>query len=257
MPVYNTGTIIRETIDSVLVQTSSDFELIVINDGSKRETSNIIKSYTDPRIRYYYQKNKGMAAARNRGIELARGECIAFLDHDDIWLPEKLETMIKLLRENEYKKIGMVYSQVKYLYPGALGSAQNEPIIPEERQYKELLLHNLIKSASCIIIPRFVFDDNQNLRFRDFAVPCDDYDFYLRLSLRYKIKYYPVPLVLYRCHSKNVSNNHEKMRHAKIQVLLAQYREVILLKQNKLERLKYLIDLSRTILWIIRHKREF
>ena len=100
IPVFNTGMILKNTIESVLDQTFTDFELIIVDDGSTDSTTaGVLNCQTDRRIRIIHQENSGVAAARNRGIREARGRYIAFLDHDDLYLPEKLEVLKSLLDE--------------------------------------------------------------------------------------------------------------------------------------------------------------
>lgn len=90
MPAYNAGPYIREAVDSVLAQTFTDFELLIINDGSRDETAEILSSYGDPRIRVLEQENRGLVASLNRGLQEARSEWIARFDADDVCLPERL-----------------------------------------------------------------------------------------------------------------------------------------------------------------------
>ena len=100
MPAYNAETFIREAIDSILAQSHRDFELIILDDGSKDATASIVQSYDDPRIRLIQKDNEGVAATLNRGIGLAQGEFIWRHDADDISLPEKLEKEVVFLEEN-------------------------------------------------------------------------------------------------------------------------------------------------------------
>ena len=105
MPCYNGADFISETIDSVLAQTYENWELLIIDDGSSDNSLEIVKSYaaTDPRIRPISQANAGSAAARNNGIKQARGQYIALLDSDDLWLPEFLESQITFMKsKNAY-----------------------------------------------------------------------------------------------------------------------------------------------------------
>ena len=99
IPAYNAAAFIRRTIDSVLRQSYRDFELIVVDDGSTDSTARVVKGYGQA-LRYIYQENAGDGPARNTGIEAAKGQWIAFLDHDDEWLPEKLERQMALLKRN-------------------------------------------------------------------------------------------------------------------------------------------------------------
>jgi glycosyltransferase involved in cell wall biosynthesis len=99
IPAYNAGGFIKRTIDSVLAQTYRDYEVIVVDDGSMDNTADIVRSYAG-KVRYIYQENAGDGPARNTGIRAAKGDWIAFLDHDDEWLPQKLELQIRLLHRN-------------------------------------------------------------------------------------------------------------------------------------------------------------
>lgn len=99
IPTYNRAYVIKKSIDSVLSQTYSDFELIIVDDGSTDNTKDIIEAYKDSRIKYVYQENSGACAARNNGVLLAKGEYIAFHDSDDTWLPDKLEKQIQAINE--------------------------------------------------------------------------------------------------------------------------------------------------------------
>jgi glycosyltransferase involved in cell wall biosynthesis len=94
MPVYNVEKYVAESIQSVLDQTYSDFELNIVNDGSTDNTANVVRSFQDARIRLITQENKGVSVARNKGIEAALGDYIAFLDGDDLWCPDCLAKMI-------------------------------------------------------------------------------------------------------------------------------------------------------------------
>jgi glycosyltransferase involved in cell wall biosynthesis len=99
IPAYNAGRFINRTIDSVLAQTYKNFELIVVDDGSTDNTAQLVKSYGS-KVRYIYKSNAGDGPARSTGIKAAEGNWLAFLDHDDEWLPEKLESQMALLSAN-------------------------------------------------------------------------------------------------------------------------------------------------------------
>ena len=116
MPAYNTDKYIKASIESVLRQTYADFELIIVDDGSTDQTGAILAEYQekDKRIHVVHQKNQGVSAARNRGIELAQGEYISFLDSDDLWEPEFLHTLEQAIRDC---KGNFVYSQPDMISP--------------------------------------------------------------------------------------------------------------------------------------------
>lgn len=107
-PLYNSELYIAEAIDSVLLQSYTDFEMIIIDDHSKDNSVNIVKSYTDDRIRLIcLNKNSGAGIARNKGLEIANGRYIAFLDSDDLWLPNKLEKQLNFMKS---KSIAFCFS---------------------------------------------------------------------------------------------------------------------------------------------------
>ncbi len=104
MPSYNTAKFISQTIESVLAQTYTNWELIIVDDCSTDNTDEVVKSFlSDNRIKYIKnEKNSGAAVSRNRALREAKGKWIAFLDSDDLWLPEKLEKQISFMRKNDY-----------------------------------------------------------------------------------------------------------------------------------------------------------
>jgi len=100
MPVYNGEKYIKEAIDSVINQTYKNWELIIVNDGSKDNTEKIIKSYYDKRIKYFCQENRGVSAARNKALELAKGKYVTFLDSDDYLPPNSIKARVEYLEKN-------------------------------------------------------------------------------------------------------------------------------------------------------------
>ncbi len=108
-PTYNRADLVREAIDSVLQQTFTDFELIVIDDGSTDESEAVIGAIDDPRLKYIKQENGGASAARNRGLAEATGEWVAFLDSDDLYLPNRLE--LQMVQVEAMPEVGLVYGR--------------------------------------------------------------------------------------------------------------------------------------------------
>ena len=115
IPVYNGARYLRAALESVFAQTYQPFEVIVVDDGSVDESGVIARSFSD--VRYIRQENQGVAAARNHGIEAARGEFFAFLDQDDLWTPEKLKLQIEHLRTNQDLGYTLTHQQY-FLEPG-------------------------------------------------------------------------------------------------------------------------------------------
>ena len=111
MPAYNSEVYIRESIDSVLAQTFADFELIVVDDGSTDTTAAIAESYSDSRIRLIRQLNRGVSVARNTGLEASQGQFITFLDSDDLYYPDFLKTLHRLIQSNQTEMSFSNYSE--------------------------------------------------------------------------------------------------------------------------------------------------
>jgi glycosyltransferase involved in cell wall biosynthesis len=113
IPTYNRAPLLREAIASVLQQTYNDYEIVVVDDGSTDNTRRIIEEFSSPRIRYFYQDNQGRSRARNLALRMALGEFIAFLDSDDMFMPEKLERQVALF--DSRSDFGMLYSSARVI----------------------------------------------------------------------------------------------------------------------------------------------
>lgn len=111
IPTYNRARLIGEAIQSVLDQTFTDLELIVVDDGSTDNTESVVTEFKDPRVRYIHQENMGISAARNAGIHNTQGRYVAFLDSDDLWLPQLLELQVRFLDGSPH--IGVVYAKAQ------------------------------------------------------------------------------------------------------------------------------------------------
>ncbi len=114
IPFYNASSFLTEAIDSVLIQELKDTEIIAVDDGSTDDSAEKISHINDPRLKIIRQKNAGAAIARNKGVLIARGEYVCFLDADDIWAPDKLKLQLAEIEKNPV--INMVFGQVKELY---------------------------------------------------------------------------------------------------------------------------------------------
>jgi glycosyltransferase involved in cell wall biosynthesis len=195
IPTYNRAAMLRECLQSVQVQTYRDFEIIVIDDGSTDDTRATAESFA--RVRYFYQENRGVAAARNYGIKLARGEYIAFLDSDDLWLPPHLQLTVSFL--DAHPQIGMVYTtftqvnsahQPIRMYPARTG----------KHVYKDLL-SKWIVAAPTVVARKTVleavggFDETMRVH--------EDGDLWRRILRRYEVMGIHEPLVLVRLHAEN------------------------------------------------------
>ncbi len=146
-PVYNASKYIKETIDSVLLQTYTNFEYIIVNDCSTDNSEEIIRQYKDKRIRVLNnEKNICAAMSRNRAIRESKGRFIAFIDSDDVWEPEKLERQILALKDSKYV---MSYTGIQIIDDnGNFIKYQN---VPDTMSYQNLLRNTAISTSSVVV----------------------------------------------------------------------------------------------------------
>lgn len=152
VPVYNGAGFLREALDSVTVQNYTPIEIIVIDDGSTDTSALVIRSFAEASLvplRYVFQTNQGPGAARNRGIGLARGELIAFLDQDDLWLPDKVERQVARLRQDP--ALGYVLTMSEFFLDAGLAR-------PEWLRPEQLSMAQVGFLPSCLLARRRVFE---------------------------------------------------------------------------------------------------
>ena len=215
IPVYNTGILLRETVNSVLEQSYSDFELILVDDGSNSETQQILSSFNDERITVIHQENRGVACARNVGIAAAQCDYIALLDHDDLWHKDKLLRQKAVL--DMHDDVVLVYSSVECFGKSTTIQVPEYEVINGNAFISELQ-QNKIHSTSCVMFRRDVIKE-KNIQFIADTVPCDDWFFYLQMAQYGKFLHSPHVPVYYRLHEKNLSSDVRKMYLAGITVL--------------------------------------
>jgi len=205
IPTFNRAHLIGKAIKSVLNQTYRDFEVIVVDDGSKDNTKEIIRSFTDKRIKYFkkYKENRGISVARNIGIKMARGKYIALLDSDDEWLPEKLGKQVQLL-QNKSSEVGVVCSWSYTI--DEKGNYISKRCLPKKGGYiyEDLLSTNPI-SVPTVLIRKECF--NRVGLFDDLLNAQEDWDMWVRIAKYYRFALIKVPLVKYRLHSNQLSKN--------------------------------------------------
>ncbi|MDY6936872.1 MAG: glycosyltransferase [Cyanobacteriota bacterium] len=229
VPAYNAEKTIRETIDSVIAQTHTDWELIVINDGSTDDTLKVLEQIDEPRMKVFSFENAGVAATRNRGIDRATGEYIAFLDSDDLWTPEKLEAQLAALNTNP--KAAVAYSWTNYIDESGnvLGACAHADL--QGDIYQILLLADFIGSGSNPLIKASALAEVG--KFNPDVVPTEDWDMWLRLAAKYDYAVVPSVQVLYRQLVGSGSHNIAKME-------VASTRTLNLAFQDAPESLRYL-----------------
>jgi glycosyltransferase involved in cell wall biosynthesis len=190
IPTYNRASWLIDAIDSVLNQTFQDFELIIVDDGSTDGTHEIVAQY-GKRIQYFYQSNRGPASARNLGIKKAKADLITFLDSDDRWLKQKLQTQVDLIQK--YPDIKICYTDEIWIRRGI---RVNQKKIHQKYSgwiYQKCLPLCII-SPSSVMVNRDVFD-KVGLFDDDFLV-CEDYDLWLRISCYFPITFIDQPLII-------------------------------------------------------------
>jgi glycosyltransferase involved in cell wall biosynthesis len=214
IPTFNRVKLLKETVQSVRNQTFRDFEIIVVNDGSSDGTKEWLDSQMD--VRAVHQNNQGIARSRNNGAAKARGTWFSFLDHDDLWAPEKLEVQVRFARE--HPEIGLIAT--KHV---RLGSSYRIPRKSRwiygdllAKEYGESFIH-----TSSVMIRRDTFAAVGGFppRYR-FA---DEFDVWLKIASRYPIGYFGHPLVFIRFYEANTSHNRVGVRSDTYDILLQNY----------------------------------
>lgn len=222
IPLYNTEKYIARTINSALAQTYSNLEILVIDDGSTDRGVEICRTFEDPRLRIIQQPNRGLPGARNTGIRNSKGQYIALLDADDLWLPEKVEKHVKHFQNNP--SVGISFSCSAFIDENDVRTGLHQ--IP--RKMKDLnpsymLCRNPIGNGSAAVIRREVFEEikyesnlhgtqedyffDENLRFK--KADATDLECWTRISAqtKWKVEGISESLTLYRVNSGGLSSN--------------------------------------------------
>lgn len=210
IPSYNYGRFLREAIQSVLDQTLRPHEVIVVDDGSTDESLEILRSFGDS-INFIEQSNQGVAAARNKGAEMAAGEFVAFLDADDYWHREKLEKQIEKFRGDA--ELGFVHCGITNV--DEKGTALEDYVVGDEGWLANALLtFQPVVIANTIVVRRSLltkiggYDTNRDLH------PSEDWDLCYRLARECKVGFVREPLLFYRQHGQGGHTNIERMERA-------------------------------------------
>ncbi|MCK4441656.1 MAG: glycosyltransferase family 2 protein, partial [Sulfurovaceae bacterium] len=182
VPLYNKEKYIKRTLDSILNQTFSNFEIIIVNDGSTDKSCEIIKTINDDRIHLIHKKNGGVSSARNRGIKEAKGEFIAFLDADDEWFPDKLQKQYTLHKKNPK----LVWSCSGYMLVSK--KRKDKKIVFSKSQILpdaiDAIVNRLKIFTSTVVIKKEVFE-NSRLLFNEKAITSEDREVWYKLACIY------------------------------------------------------------------------
>ncbi len=201
IPTHNRSKYLSEAIDSVLTQTCRDFEVIVVDDGSTDDTKKTVEAYIvehSGKFRYFYQENKGVCAARNKGIQEANGHYVAFLDSDDIWMPNKLEVYLKHFAQN---------SEVCFIESRMFVIDKNGRMIPNRLKPQGNPGHDLksfVEKGTCPTSTFMVKKEIlKNIKFDESLRKLTDTDFSLSIAKDYKVLNIDEIVSIYRDHDDN------------------------------------------------------
>ena len=214
MPVYNVEAYVAEAIDSVLMQSFADFELIIVDDGGQDASIAICRRYADPRIRIIAQANRGLAGARNTGIAAARGAIVALLDSDDRWMPEKLA--LHVIHLDNAADIGVSFAPSRFI--DADGQPMRMAQRPKLRRIsaRDIFCRNPVGNGSAPVIRRSALDTvafahpddpSRTCWFDETLRQSEDIEMWLRLALVGKVRFEGISPVLteYRLGSGGLS----------------------------------------------------
>ncbi len=214
IPVYNAEKYIVRAVESVLAQSYKKTEIIIIDDGSSDNSKKALTPYINSKtLSYFYQENKGAAAARNQGIRKAKGVYVALLDQDDEWASSKLDKQIKLLEEN--LEVGLVTCGSVVIEPCGKKQIRFPLVFPERnKMIKALTLKNVVGGCSVVVVKKECFDKVGY--FDETLKVCDDWDLWFRIAENFLIatvnepliKYYVLPDSLSSSGDENLKNEH-------------------------------------------------
>lgn len=218
IPTYNYARYVGNAIQSVLEQTVGDCEIVVVDDGSTDETADVVSRFGS-RVLYIFQPNRGLSAARNRGIQEASGKWIGFLDADDLWLPSKIERQFASLRGNDERVVlhSNAFISDESGKKSLCWQYQVSASLQKGLQVEDLLLRNWINVSTGLVARSVLLSIGG---FDERLLASEDWDLWLRLGLAgYQFVYVEEPLAIYRHHEANMHKNVDRMRTAQLRVL--------------------------------------
>lgn len=209
IPAYNAMTYLPETVESVLRQTFTDFEVLIIDDGSSDHIVEWVSQLVDPRVKLISQENQGACAARNTGIAQAQGEYIALLDADDLWEPTILEKQVRCLEDDP--AVGLVHTWMAIIDQQGRPTGRVITSNAEGEVWKQLVEKNPVPCSS-VMVRRCCFDTVGV--FDQSLLNIDDWDMWIRIAACYRFAVIKEPLMRYRQHHNNMTKNWQVVEQA-------------------------------------------
>lgn len=214
IPCFNHGKFLSEAINSVLDQTYSPIEIIIVNDGSTDNTKEVASAF--PMVKYVYQENQGLSAARNTGIKSCKGDYLVFLDADDLLLKDAIDFNLRFLLED--RNLAFVSGGYN-LETADYEIIPKQKVIDSKKAYLLLLNKNYIEMHAAVMYRKTVFEEflfDTNLK------ACEDYDLYLKVARKYPVANHSKILTVYRMHGNNMSGDPRLMLDSVLEVLKRQ-----------------------------------
>jgi glycosyltransferase involved in cell wall biosynthesis len=213
IPAYNAMRYLPTTLESLTQQTFTDFEVLIVNDGSSDEIVEWVAGLTDSRVKLISQTNQGAAIARNTGIAHAQGEYVAFLDADDLWMPTKLAKQVQCL--DDQPTVGLVHTWMAIINPAGQPTGRIIPSETEGNAWQQMAEKNTVACSSAMV-RRCCFDIVGGFlpQPQGCLIGVEDWDMWIRIASQYSFAVIREPLLLYRQHPDNGSNHWQSMERA-------------------------------------------
>ena len=220
IPTYNSAQFIAETLESVFAQTYKDYGVIVVDDGSTDNTKEVLKPYMS-KIRYIYKENGGAASARNVGIKNAQGEYIAFLDSDDLWLPEKLEKQIEYF--GKHPQIDMVFANC-IRFGEEVSNVRNDTKFISNDMFVNIWWYNIVPTSTVMLRKSCfekvgLFDEARELE------TTEDAEMWLRIARECEVGYLREVVTKYRVRASGYSRSNIDRAYNSAKLVIDKYWE--------------------------------
>jgi GT2 family glycosyltransferase len=245
IPTFNRGPLLLQTVESVLAQSFSDYELIVVDDGSQDETESLLAPYRS-RLRLVRQANAGVASARNRGWRQSQGQLICFLDSDDLWLPGKLEKQVAFAQA--HPQYGLIATEIApFDADGPRPERSRRNMYPIRNGYvlEQLLFANWLQTSTAMIRRDALeqaggFDE-------DVGSFGEDWLLWMKIAAQYPVYFLPDPLVAYRVHAESLTRHQPQAQFDSLMLILERLAVLPQFegKQNLIEEARWRVCVGR------------